>query len=211
MIGLFDYFRVTKVWIKHCKLNVLLVKQRCLLSPHCFCLFPYFFLALIACIHIAEWFVHISGWRDDSLAAFRKAFCEPSTTYNTLCAAPEVENVTSWCLANFNATNCGDIRAEAQANLDTFMITYYYGNAIWGIVLALLVSFATCWSLPGYATFCLFSFRILSASASRFNPGKYHFETPCTEIQGIKRTCLVFIAYSWLYRQRAAIHFFDLI
>ncbi|GAX09907.1 hypothetical protein FisN_11Lh108 [Fistulifera solaris] len=96
VIGLFDYFRVTRVWVKH-------------------------------------W------WRDESLATFRRAFCKPSSSYNTLCAAPEVENVTSWCLVNFNVTNCGEIRADAQDKFDKFMIAYYYGNAIWGIVLVLLL------------------------------------------------------------------------
>lgn len=126
MIGLFDYFRVTKVWVKHCKLDLGAPRNR--------------YYARLLILSFSLCFDPVAGWRDESLSSFRRAFCEPSSTYNTLCAAPEVNNVTSWCLANFNATDCEDIRDEAQEKVDRFMIAYYYGTAIWGIFLILLVS-----------------------------------------------------------------------
>lgn len=97
VIGLFDYFRVTTVWIKH-------------------------------------W------WRDETLAWFRRYFCEPQETANTLCAPPVGVNVTGWCLLHFNSTECGPIRDEAQSKMLRFMLSFYYVNAVWGVCLVMLVS-----------------------------------------------------------------------
>jgi hypothetical protein len=96
VIGLFDYFRVTTVWIKH-------------------------------------W------WRDETLAWFRNYFCSPRSTANTLCAAPVTDNVTEWCIAHYNSTECEAIRGAAQSDMERFMISYYYINAIWGLCLIALV------------------------------------------------------------------------
>lgn len=158
-----------------------------------------------------QYFIYILGWRDESLAAFRRAFCEPSSTYNTLCAAPEVKNVTSWCLNNFNATSCGYIREQAQEKVDRFMIAYYYGSAVWGILLTLLVSFCDLFCSHDMTRFTYVPFATFQASACRSHSREYHFETSRAEIQRIKRTCLVFTAYSGLSQQRAAFYLFDLI
>lgn len=64
----------------------------------------------------------------------RKRFCEPQETYNTLCAAPVVDNVTDWCLEHYNSTECASIRNSAQSDAETFMLTYYYCNAAWGLL-----------------------------------------------------------------------------
>ena len=102
MIGLFDYFRVTSVWIKH-------------------------------------W------WRDETLAWFRRVFCEPAETANTLCAVPITANDTEYCINMFNSTECESIRANAQERMENVMLGYYYLNAVWGVCLIVLVSSVCLW------------------------------------------------------------------
>ena len=96
VIGMFDYFSVTDVWIRH-------------------------------------W------WRDSTFAWFRRQFCEPSDTFDNKCTPPERINVTAWCLDLYNATDCGRIRRRAQSDMEDFMISFYYVNAAWGLVLVILV------------------------------------------------------------------------
>jgi hypothetical protein len=98
VIALFDYFRVTNVWIKH-------------------------------------W------WRDDTMAWFRNKFCAIDTA-DTLCTVPVSDEENEWCMEKFNATNCVATRDAAQADMERWMLPYYYANAAWGLCLIALVSAA---------------------------------------------------------------------
>ena len=99
VIGLFDYHRVTKVWIRH-------------------------------------W------WRAPTLAAFRKAFCL-GETYNSKCLVPlggaPFLDETNWCQHFFNATDCTQIRDDAQAKVFRWTFLYYTLNGVWGVLLIALV------------------------------------------------------------------------
>ena len=65
-------------------------------------------------------------WRSPQVAWFRETFCEPESTANTLCAAPILRNTTSWCLSNYNATNCAEIRDDAQQRTSSFLYLVNY-------------------------------------------------------------------------------------
>lgn len=99
VIGLFDYHRVTKVWIRH-------------------------------------W------WRAPTMAFFRKIFCQDGT-YNNKCLVPlggaPFLNETSWCWNFFNATNCTQIRNDAQEKVFRWTYLYYTLNGVWGVLLIALV------------------------------------------------------------------------
>lgn len=100
IIGLFDYFDVTEVWITH-------------------------------------W------WRNPQMAWFRRSFCVPQSTYNTLCTVPRGRNETARCLLNYNATSCAAIR-DAQQQMYFAMDAFCYFSASWGLILAILVSTYYC-------------------------------------------------------------------
>ena len=98
VIGLFDYFDVTQVWVD-------------------------------------KW------WRDGRLAWFRYQSC-PSGTYQTSCTVPDFGNATeevAWCRINYNATDCTEIRDQAQYKTLRFLKGFYFFTGGWGLVLLLLV------------------------------------------------------------------------
>jgi hypothetical protein len=76
-------------------------------------------------------------WRDPQLAWFRRQYCKPNT-YNTLCTVPISGNETEWCLVNYNATNCAEIRNSAQLSSSNAMQSLYLLSAAWGVFLILL-------------------------------------------------------------------------
>ena len=68
------------------------------------------------------WFKH--QWRTPDFSYIRKTFCDPSSTASTKCTAPEFDgpavingilynSTRGWCMYNYNATDCKDIRNQA--------------------------------------------------------------------------------------------------
>lgn len=58
--------------------------------------------------------VFVHDWHKRYFAKVREIFCQPSTA-NTLCVGPPVGgiNINSWCLTNFNSTDCSSIKYNA--------------------------------------------------------------------------------------------------
>jgi len=145
IIQLFDYFKVTNVWVRH-------------------------------------W------WRDPALAWFRREFCAPDT-YNTLCAVPIITpfsntTETEWCMQNYNATNCSDIRDKAQSDADKMLLTYYYCNAAWGLLLICVVRIV----VVVYSGRSARQANRAPSSAAYTccqHPPRYHFSAAGTEIERI--------------------------
>lgn len=65
-------------------------------------------------------------WEDPDFLSIRQIFCDPSSTADNKCIAPLVDGITfrelgndtfkstvDWCLDNFNATDCEEIRDNA--------------------------------------------------------------------------------------------------
>ena len=72
-------------------------------------------LVVISCFDLYQYinifYVHL--WNLPSFAGLRHIFCQGSE--DTLCAAPNgtPEVIGSWCLQNYNSTDCFDIRESA--------------------------------------------------------------------------------------------------
>ena len=81
-------------------------------------------------------------WRAPTMAFFRKIFCQDGT-YNNKCLVPlggaPFLNETSWCWNFFNATNCTQIRNDAQEKVFRWTYLYYTLNGVWGVLLIALV------------------------------------------------------------------------
>ena len=78
------------------------------------------------------------------MAWFRETYCEPGTA-GTLCMVPIYPsdadyNETDWCVEQYQATNCSDIRGAAQNEVEDMLILFYNGNVAWGIVFIVVVS-----------------------------------------------------------------------
>lgn len=97
VIALFDYHRVTDVWIKH-------------------------------------W------WSAPSMAWFRTLCCEEGTA-NTTCAIPfgDYNSSLNWCMENYNATDCYEIREIATDCMESHSYFFIYTNSIVGAVLIILL------------------------------------------------------------------------
>ena len=103
VVSLFDYHRVTDVWIRH-------------------------------------W------WLTPSFDWFRQQFCLEGTA-NAECAVPieggaEFDTEDEWCLAYYNATNCSQIKYEAQQEMAAISYVFLTANAIWGLLLVCLLCLA---------------------------------------------------------------------
>jgi len=75
------------------------------------------------------------------MAYFRYWFCQPTETYNSLCAVPVFEDAvdeTQWCIDNHDATNCTAIRDSAQERAARSILWFYTGNAIWTLLLVFI-------------------------------------------------------------------------
>lgn len=71
------------------------------------------------------------------MAWYRYKFCDPSDTYNTLCAVPIYSNPdqeTAWCQMNYNSTACTSIRNNAQAEVARFLSFFYSTTSAWTIL-----------------------------------------------------------------------------
>lgn len=105
MIGLFDYFGVNMVKIKH-------------------------------------W------WDDPSMNFMRELFCANNTAH-TKCIVPilggaDYKSENEWCQESYNATDCEEIRNDAQSNAFLTSRTFFLANAIWALVLALIMWVTLC-------------------------------------------------------------------
>lgn len=97
VIALFDYHRVTDIWIKH-------------------------------------W------WSAPSMAWFRELCCQKGTA-NNKCTVPVSTEQASlmWCVENYNATDCKDIRDTATHLMESNSYFFIYSNSILGAVLIILL------------------------------------------------------------------------
>jgi hypothetical protein len=76
------------------------------------------------------------------MAWFREVFCAEGTA-NTRCAVPiteDAESAFAWCLEYYGETDCVALRADAQSEMEKWMLPFYYFNASWGIFTIILVS-----------------------------------------------------------------------
>lgn len=71
-------------------------------------------LGVISCFDVYVFIsvIYKHDWDSKSFSGLREIFCDPPETANTLCAAP-VSGVLSWCLTNYNSTECESIRNQA--------------------------------------------------------------------------------------------------
>ena len=74
---------------------------------------------------------------------FRIHFCQNGTA-TTKCLVPilpneELGSEELWCLENYNATDCEMIRDDAQDHMETVMLTFYTGLAVWTSILLFLM------------------------------------------------------------------------
>jgi len=100
VISLFDYHKVTDVWIRH-------------------------------------W------WLTPSFDWFRSLYCLEGTA-DTKCMVPtkggaEYEDEDAWCTDLYNATDCLQIKTDAQMEMSTVSYIFLTANAVWGLVLVVLL------------------------------------------------------------------------
>jgi hypothetical protein len=48
-------------------------------------------------------------------------------------------NELLWCMSNYDATNCTEIRDTAQLEVEELMNIYYNSNLAWGFLLIMIV------------------------------------------------------------------------
>lgn len=82
-------------------------------------------------------------WLRAELSWFRSYFC-PVGTANSLCKVPigggaDFSSEMDWCIYNYNATNCGEIRNNAQTDMEVTLLTYYGALGGWGCILLFLM------------------------------------------------------------------------
>lgn len=134
------------------------------------------------------WFRH--WWRDSTMAWFRRVFCEPVETFDNRCAIPIVDNETQYCLDLYNETDCSTIRNAAQSRGEKFMLSYYYVNAAWGLVLVCLVR------LRLLRTFCspsITHFALVAPNCE--HAGGHHLSPARTEVSRVQCAGLVGAAH----------------
>jgi len=105
------------------------------LSPFVlFCVVALFDIFGAANVYVKHW------WRSFQLSWFRHAFCEEGTE-NTCCVVPIADNETetAWCLSKCNATNCTQIRDEAQQATSESLSLLYRFSGVWALLLLFLV------------------------------------------------------------------------
>lgn len=95
--------------------------------------------------------VYTKHWWDDPINEYsREIFCVPPQTANNQCIVPinggggEYNSEEEWCLAKYNATNCTQIRDDAQAKYIQATRIFYTADGIWACCLVVLIWF-TLW------------------------------------------------------------------
>ena len=79
----------------------------------------------------------------------RELFCEPPGTAHHQCMVPILggngyNTEEEWCLAKYNATNCEEIRDDAQRKYNTVSQVFYTSNGIWACLLVVLMWCTLC-------------------------------------------------------------------
>lgn len=87
-------------------------------------------------------------WDDPSLSMARRFFCDEGTA-NDQCMVPveggeDYDTEEQWCQAYYNATNCEDIRDDAQFEYNVAIHTANIVNGIWGLILVVLMWVTLC-------------------------------------------------------------------
>ena len=85
----------------------------------------------------------IHRWLEPQLSWFRARFC-PQGTELTKCLVPimgepEFDSEDAWCLANYNATDCSEIRDTAESNMESSMLRFYTTLAGWSSAVVCII------------------------------------------------------------------------
>jgi hypothetical protein len=88
------------------------------------------------------WIKH--WWRVPSMAWFREVYCAPGTA-GSKCMVPILHDNSTyteldWCIENYNATDCTNIRKAAQEEVYDLMSWFYNSSVAWGFALIMVVS-----------------------------------------------------------------------
>ena len=88
-------------------------------------------------------------WENPSMKFSRELFCEPPGTAQNQCMVPieggnGYATEQDWCLKNYNATNCTQIRDDAQARYNRFSRVFYTSYGIWACFLLALMWCTLC-------------------------------------------------------------------
>ena len=88
-------------------------------------------------------------WGNPSMKFSRELFCEPPETAQNECMVPifggnDYATEQDWCFKNYNATNCTQIRDDAQARYNRFSRVFYTSNGIWACFLLALMWCTLC-------------------------------------------------------------------
>jgi hypothetical protein len=112
-----------------------------LLPLQLYCVIALFDIHGVTEVWVRHW------WYLPSMALFRKVSCA-GDTYNTLCVVPvggrpEYTSEDNWCNDLCNATNCTEIRNEAQDQVVTYMYLFYNicGSKSIGVVISCVNSY----------------------------------------------------------------------
>jgi hypothetical protein len=87
------------------------------------------------------WIKH--WWTSVDMAWFRRYSCKPAGTYNSRCVAPIVDNVTEWCVVHYDATDCEEIRNNAQYTTNGYLLGTYYFSSFWCVCITGLLLLST--------------------------------------------------------------------
>lgn len=94
--------------------------------------------------------VYTKHWWDNPINEYsREIFCKPPQTANYQCIVPieggdKYNSEEEWCLAKYNATNCSQIRDDAQAKYIQATRIFYTTDGIWACCLVVLIWFTLC-------------------------------------------------------------------
>jgi len=108
-----------------------------LLPLQIFCMIGLFDASSVTEVKTKHW------WDDPSMSYVRELTCENGTA-NNKCIVPikggkNYENETVWCIKECNATDCEDIRNEAQQMWNLTSEILYTLNGVWAMMLILLM------------------------------------------------------------------------
>lgn len=98
-------------------------------------------LAVVSCLdsylYMDIWVRH--SWEEPVFSWLRSLYCRPQSTASGKCLAPIVANVTDWCVANFNSTDCSTIRREAVVRTESLLQTLTLSLGLVEIVTIILI------------------------------------------------------------------------
>lgn len=112
-------------------------------------------LGVIACfdfyVYVSTWFKH--SWDLPTFYQLREIFCKPGTA-STLCVAPVLApgspvTIDSWCMSNFNSTECSSIRETAILSATTYgrYLALGQASAATLILLVIMITIFICYRM----------------------------------------------------------------